>query len=111
MPPKASATLTIDKPLDEAWPVIVDIMHSAHARNLAFDDAKHVIDAKAGTSIFSWGENVTVEARAYGPSQTEVTIRSVSSFKLTLIDYGKNKGNVEQLTNRLKERLPVIAPA
>ena len=23
MPPKAAATLTIDKPLDEAWPVIV----------------------------------------------------------------------------------------
>ncbi|MGE0058428.1 MAG: hypothetical protein AB7T32_10640 [Dehalococcoidia bacterium] len=111
MPPKASATLTINVPLDEAWPVIVDIMRNAKARALTVDDANHVIEAKAGTSIFSWGENVTVEARSYGPTQTEVTISSASSFKLTLIDYGKNKGNVEQLTNRLRERLPVTTPA
>lgn len=110
MPPKATATLTIDATLAEAWPVIVDVMQTARAKTIAVDDANHVIEAKAGTSIFSWGENVTVAASDYGPSQTEVTIRSVSSFKLTLIDYGKNKGNVEQLANRLRERLPASTP-
>jgi hypothetical protein len=110
VPPKASATVTIDSQLDEVWPVVIELVRDAKGRNVTADDATHTIKAGAGMSIFSWGENITVEAKAAG-LRTELTIRSVSAMPLTLIDYGKNKANVNRLTDRLKERLSVVATA
>jgi hypothetical protein len=111
MAPKARATLTIDAPLEEVWPVVVEIMQTARGTKVLVDEATHVVTAKAGASIFSWGENVSVQAKEQGWGNTELSMLSESAFKLTLVDYGKNRGNLDQLTSRLRERFPSVVSA
>lgn len=59
------------------------------------------IEARAGMGLLSWGENITMTV------STEGRVDIKSSFpKIQLIDYGKNRANVDALFSALGLLLP-----
>ncbi|MFV0533160.1 MAG: hypothetical protein ACK5MR_05850 [Cumulibacter sp.] len=54
------------------------------------------VQAKVGMGALSWGEKITVTLQPIDGG-TGVHIRSQCAFPLQLVDYGKNKKNVESI--------------
>lgn len=54
------------------------------------------------TSIWSFGENITVQAEPLGRDASRLNIKSTSAFRGTLVDWGKNKRNIEHLLTLLE---------
>jgi hypothetical protein len=65
------------------------------------DLAAGQITAKAGVNLRTWGENIHV----YVDPEDQVYITSKSRFPLTLVDWGKNRWNVERIFARLASLL------
>jgi hypothetical protein len=65
------------------------------------DPAAGQITAKAGVNVRTWGENI----RVYVDPEDRVYITSKSRFPLTLVDWGKNRWNVERIFTRLASLL------
>ena len=61
------------------------------------DLAAGQITAKAGVNLRTWGENIHVHV---GPGD-RVDIISASRWPLTLVDWGKNRWNVDRIFTRL----------
>ena len=59
------------------------------------------IDARAGIGLRSWGENITIAVSPDG----RVNIKS-SCRGFQMVDYGKNKANVEKIFSALASLLP-----
>lgn len=68
-----------------------------------------VVQASVGTGLASWGEDLTVHLTQV-PGGTGVHIRSQCSFPLQLIDWGKNKRNVELVAQGLAVPGPQPTP-
>jgi hypothetical protein len=56
------------------------------------------ISARAGVNFRSWGESIHV----YVDAEDRVDITSESRFPLTVVDWGKNRWNVERIFTRLE---------
>lgn len=72
------------------------------------------LTARTGVSLFSWGENILVSVAGSTPQGTSVTVRSSSLVPIQIIDFGKNRRNVQKLTAGINGRLtagPAGAPA
>lgn len=54
------------------------------------------VTASIGTGLWSWGEKILVQLSEV-PGGAAVRIRSECVFPLQLVDYGKNRRNVEQI--------------
>jgi hypothetical protein len=59
------------------------------------------ISARARVNFRSWGESIHV----YVDTQDRVDITSESRFPLTVVDWGKNRWNVERIFTRLASLL------
>lgn len=59
-----------------------------------------VVTASTGVGMMSWGEKITVHI-SEAPGGSDVRIHSECSFPLQLVDYGKNKKNVQYLVDGL----------
>jgi uncharacterized protein (DUF1499 family) len=63
-----------------------------------------VVIARTKISFKSWGEDIRVEVTSEVPQTATVVISSRSVLKTTLIDWGVNRRNVEQLHSELIRR-------
>ena len=61
------------------------------------------VTANVGTSMASWGETVEGVVQP-GPDRCLLTVRSKSAF--ALVDWGKNKKNVEAVITALNQQPP-----
>ena len=61
----------------------------------AADPATGAIEASTGTTMRSWGEDLSIQVTAGEPGKVGVTI--TSKVKLQLVDWGKNKKNIDAL--------------
>lgn len=71
------------------------------------------IDVKAGMSLFSWGENITVTFKECGPSKTEIAILSAPMTGAILgdaADFGKNRQNIDKIMRVISEGLQQLPP-
>jgi hypothetical protein len=59
------------------------------------------IDARAGMGFRSWGENIVITVSAEGRADVKSSCRGFQ-----VVDYGKNKANVEALFSALTTLLP-----
>ncbi len=59
------------------------------------------IDARAGVGLRSWGENITIAVSPDGSLSIKSSCRGFQ-----LVDYGKNRANVEKITSALAALLP-----
>ncbi len=52
-----------------------------------------------GMSFYSWGEEIRIILKSENDSEFEYQVSSTPSFKLTMVDYGKNLGNIKLIEN------------
>ena len=78
------------------------------------NDTMKRIYMKAGVSLFSWGENITVSINSIFDGTSEVSILSTPKTGLMFggaVDMGKNRKNINDiiaaLSNELKQYIPV----
>lgn len=55
----------------------------------------------AGVNFRSWGENIDINVLYFNENTSQVIIKSECAFPTQIIDWGKNKANVEQIYNYL----------
>ena len=72
-------------------------------RIAATDPEKGQIKAKGGITWRSWGEDLTVVVEEVGPERTRVTVSSM--LKFGLVDWGKNKRNVDDVLYQISQAL------
>lgn len=69
-----------------------------------------VMNGTVGTSWASWGENVTATI-GFGPRGAEsavVQLRSASAMPTTLVDFGKNRKNLDKVVEAMRTLAPVV---
>jgi hypothetical protein len=67
------------------------------------DPAAGRIRLSTGMSLATWGENLEVTLRPVAPDGVEVTIHS--ALKIGLVDWGRNRANIEKLFSRITDVL------
>ena len=73
------------------------------------DPAAGLIRLSTGVSLTTWGENLDVNLRPAASNGVEVTIHS--TLKVGLVDWGRNRQNIEKLFGRLSAVLAAPAGA
>lgn len=68
------------------------------------------IAASTKPSVSSWGESITAIIEAVQPDGTIVTIYSESANPLGLLDWGRNRHNVQMLITQVGWRLAPGGP-
>ena len=72
------------------------------------DDRTGLITVSAEMSAFSWGENAEIRVWQVRPGVQGVGVRS--ALKFGLVDWGRNKKNVERLFARIQQVLTESPP-
>lgn len=65
------------------------------------------MQGKVSMGMRSWGENVLATIR-YGPRGAVLTLRSECALPTQVIDWGKNRQNVELIVEALRPLAPVL---
>jgi hypothetical protein len=97
---RAERTVDIRRPAAEVFEALVRLLPGLKGMRIERADAEAgKILAKVGFSLASYGENVTlsVTARPDGGSRLAV----VSSLRWGLVDWGKNRTNIERILQGL----------
>lgn len=71
------------------------------------DPASGQIVISVGVSMMSWGENIPIQVTETTPGKTWLQIASSSKF--AIIDFGKNKRNIDRLMGTVAEVLAARA--
>ena len=66
-----------------------------------------VLRGSVPTSWWSWGESLTATV-GFGPAGAVVTVHSISAMPTTLVDFGKNRKNVDRVLDALRGLAPVV---
>jgi len=66
-----------------------------------------VMHGSVPTGWRSWGENVTATV-GFGPAGSLVTLVSECAMPTQLLDWGKNRANVERIVAQLRALVPVL---
>lgn len=70
------------------------------------DPQRYQIFLNSSMSLTSWGEKITLSFFDPLDGGTRVIAESQSALATTLIDYGKNRKNVEQIEQALRMMFP-----
>lgn len=70
-----------------------------------------IIHLKCGISWESWGEKITVRVFDNQDGNTRLIIHSKSALPTTLIDWGKNRQNVQRVTVYLQNAFAILTTA
>ncbi len=66
-----------------------------------------VMRGSVGMSLASWGEQVTATI-GHGPHGAVVQLHSASALSTTLIDFGRNRKNLEKVVEAMRTMAPVV---
>jgi hypothetical protein len=99
---KAQDTVELPIDLDDAFQLCraasVETLGKAKVRTS--DERERRLELTTRPTFTSWGERIELQVDGVDGTAT-VTVSSRPSFTATLVDYGRNRRNVEQLTGRL----------
>jgi len=70
------------------------------------DESNGTIEAKKGASFRSWGEHIKISVT---PSDGGAQVHVESHVKYQVVDYGKNKENVQKILTELDSRVLSLA--
>lgn len=68
------------------------------------NDAEFTVVFSAGISWLSWGEIITLRIQKL-ETQLELEVKSECKLKTTIVDWGKNRKNVEGIFSVLNEKI------
>lgn len=91
--------ITVPLPPEQVAPLVQQALATVPKANGIYLNPP-TITASTGIGAFSWGEKLLVHLSRV-PDGTEVMVRSECAFPLQLVDYGKNRKNVEQILRAL----------
>ena len=94
---------TYPYPYAAVFDVVVAVLPRLPATISGADPATGIVTATTGAGMRSWGERLTVTVWEPAPGSTSVTIRSQTTFQL--VDWGKNKKNIDAFTTALASYL------
>lgn len=93
--------IRLNMPSGAAFQSILSAFGKLGIRVTHADAAVGTIVATQGASLASWGETITVQLQPMGQSVTDVMISSESSVKMTVVDWGKNARNLDNLVRQI----------
>jgi hypothetical protein len=83
-------------PRDEVFDAVLQAIANTKGMKLKESDrATGQIVAKTSVSLASWGETIRLEVAERGPQSA--VVRMASTLKAQLVDWGKNRRNIEKL--------------
>jgi hypothetical protein len=99
-----SESVTISLPIADAYQRCVSAAEAIPRGKLKqADESERRVELKTGLSIKSWGERMVLELESQGEAATSVQVSSRSWVPTTLVDYGKNRDNVERVIAWLRD--------
>jgi len=101
MPASHESSMTFPAGRDEVFQACLQAISQCGFRVLGSNREAGQIDARARMSLRSWGENITVTIRDGGIVDIKSSCRGIQ-----VIDYGKNRANVNALFSALGTFLP-----
>ncbi len=81
------------------------IQNTPGMKRLKCDDERFIVTASHGWSLIPLGENVKIRVVADGTQETDVCIESKGKIPLNPLVIGRNKVNVQELSDYIKNRL------
>lgn len=101
------SSFQVDFPLNVAFEATVQYLKTLREYTVdRTDTIQHKISIKAGVSLFSWGENITITFKEYSPSKTEISILSTPKTGLSgAFDMGKNRKNIDKIMQVISDAL------
>lgn len=85
---------------------IAAINSTGRMKIISADPNTGYITARAAVSMWSWGENITIQLNRIDDSNTNLEISSQPRMRLTLVDYGKNRRNINVILSQISAHLP-----
>ena len=74
-------------------------------KRIECNDQTFTITARHGMSLFSLGENITIQVVATSTQDSEVRIESASRIFLNILNGGANKKNVQSLEDYIRNEV------
>jgi hypothetical protein len=99
--PTQSATIELGCNLALAFDKCIQALNQFGAKIELQDKVKSEIKATSGMTWRSWGEVLTVRLSRIDTEKVKIEISSSPKLKMTLVDYGKGRENVEKITKIL----------
>lgn len=93
---KKDTTLIVEKSSKQIKNTIENILPK-QLKSTKFKVENSIFRAKTRISIFSWGETIEIKMTDIDNYKTQLSISSKSSLTTTLIDYGKNAMNIQEI--------------
>jgi hypothetical protein len=99
--------------IDFAWEKVLSAVEKAipNIKGMKIDSVNKItktISLKAGISLFSWGENLTVTLTPLEGDKTKVSILSTPKTGVMLggaMDMGKNRKNISMIFDEMSKNL------
>lgn len=99
--------------LDYPWESVFSAIEKAiqNLKGMQVDNANKItktIHAKAGVSLFSWGENITITLESMEDNKTKISILSTPKTGIMFggaMDMGKNRKNIDSIINEATKYL------
>lgn len=101
MPASYQGSMTVPAPRNEVFEACVRAVPQCGFRLVQSDPETGEIQARSSMGLRSWGEKISINVGAGG----RVDIRSVCRG-IQMVDYGKNKANVNALLSALGQGPP-----
>jgi len=90
--------LVVDAPPAVAFARAADAISRSPKTSVKHADVDAgLIEARIGVSWRSWGERLTVRVQGQAEDQAEIDVLSEPLLRTTIVDYGKNQRNVDEL--------------
>lgn len=81
------------------------IQNTPGMKRVKCDDERFIVTASHGWSLIPLGENVKIRVVADGTQETDVFIESKGKIPLNPLVIGRNKVNVQELSDYIKNRV------
>ena len=95
-------TREFDQPIDVVYEAFVKALPMAGANIPIKIKESYQMMSEISVSAWSWGEKIYISMTETQTGGTRVQVKSESSFGMTLIDWGKNKKNVDKILMHAK---------
>lgn len=100
---RVQQTLTLPMALPLVRERVWQELQARYGRRARVQGEGH-FEVRTACSFKSWGESLSVNLAEAGGAATQVHLCSQPRFPLTLIDWGKNRANVESMVRALTQK-------
>lgn len=98
---KASKRIEIQLNYDRTFELIFKTLSALAWSITEINKRDGIIKADVSMSLKSWGERIHITCSSLSPNLSVIEVSSRSRWASTLVDWGKNKENVERFENIL----------